>query len=77
MGDTEHGSWGSNDLGGYLRREEARAMDRHERAAEAAATEHAAADGLVALGIVVASAAISLGVILWALWWASGKLAGL
>ena len=24
MGDTENGSWGSNGLGGYIRREEAR-----------------------------------------------------
>lgn len=77
MGDTANGSWGSNDLGGYLRREEARAiMDRHERAAEAAQVEHRAGDILVGLAIMGASALISLGLILWALAWAVGKIVG-
>lgn len=76
MGDTEHGSWGSNELGGYLRREEARAMDRHERAAEAAATEEAAGGVLAGLAIIGATILVTLGLILWAVWWAVGKLAG-
>lgn len=34
MGDTEFGSWGSNELGGYIRREEARKdfMDKSRKA---------------------------------------------
>lgn len=53
-----------------------RTMDRHERAAEAAQVEHRAADALIALAIMGASALISLGLILWALAWAVGKLVG-
>lgn len=74
MGDTANGSWGSRELGGYIRREERRAMDRHERAAEARATEHAAADALIGLGIVIASGLVSLGLALYGLHWLLGKI---
>jgi len=34
MGDTETGSWGSRELGGYIRREEARKMAGEHRQGE-------------------------------------------
>jgi hypothetical protein len=52
-------------------------MDNHYRVAEAKEANHAAAWALTGIGIMVATALVSLGLIVWALKWLAGKLAGL